>query len=238
MMLAGCDVDSVVDSRAHVRILAVHHGTPDPAGDYPDYGADEKPRIFTNDQGWEITLFESYFVLTGVAVGRCGGGNERWQTFDMHFGTWAENVRDEDLSPRAIASADLPGAHYCDMQVLYGPFEDTTVAESPDTAGVVGHSAYVQGQAVRDGSDPIAFEVAIPDEILVELDLGAMSPEGDPLRIEGSENLQTDIVVAKTYDRVFDGVDFSNFSDADLRQRLTRFLRSETHLWQREERLP
>ena len=72
----------------------------------------------------------------------------------------------------------------------------------------------------------VPFEVEVASASDVHLDLAA-GPDG-PLNISGNEPFPVELTVSKTYDRLFDGVDFSDFSEEDRAANAVAILELET----------
>ena len=110
---SACDV--LDEGGATVFVFSTHHATPE-NGVFPERGDDDKPRQFLSDEGWEITLLESYVTVSAVSLVRCDNTE---YPLDMFWGPCPEDLRDRDLETLTVAGNKLPSADYCKLLVQY-----------------------------------------------------------------------------------------------------------------------
>ena len=89
-----------------------------------------------------------------------------------------------------------------------------------DESEVDGLTVYLEGVAER-GDERVPFEIAVEGQADVFVDLGS-------LRISGEEPFPVEVTVTKTYDRFFDGVDFSDFDHDEVATNAFAILELET----------
>lgn len=224
--LTACGLlDSLEDDGSLVNMYVSHHATPRD-GEFPDYGMEEAPRRFTNDQGWEITLAEAYVTVSAVQVMQCAGGAT---LVDLYWGPCAEDfIRISDGNPLGIGAAQVPAANYCQVAVLFGPFDFQVAAghEIPDNELVDGTTVYLRGQATK-GEESVNFEWSTSKTLEVYLDISTLE-NGGPVVISHDENFPQDLTIGKPYDAFFEGIDFANYSDADLEAAVVSSLELDT----------
>ena len=216
--LGACSLlDGLEDDGSLVNVFVSHHATPRD-GEFPNYGTEENPRVFTNDQGWEITLAEAYVTIIGVDVVACSGNATN---VDLYWGPCAEDfIKTQDANVVGVGGVQVGAANYCGMTVGFGPFdfeaaEDGDSAhELPDNELVDGTTVYLRGVAEKDG-EMVQFEWSTSKTIIVPLDISTLEA-GGPVKIKHNENFPKDLTIGKTYDTFFSGIDFANYTDADL----------------------
>jgi hypothetical protein len=228
--LGACGLlDSLEDDGALVNMFVSHHATPSD-GEFPNYGVEEAPRRFTNDQGWEITLAEAYVTVSAVQVMKCAGGAT---LIDLYWGPCAEDfIRVSDTNPVGIGGAQVPAANYCQIGVLFGPF-DFVAAQTgdqthdvPDNELVDGTSVYLRGQASK-GEETVNFEWSTSKTLEVYLDISTIE-NGGPVVIKHDEDFPQDLTIGKPYDAFFEGIDFADYSDKDLEATVLSSLEFDT----------
>jgi hypothetical protein len=232
---AGCGaLDSLENGGSTVFVFSTHHATPD-LGTFPFRGGDQMPRVFDTDQGWTVTLLESYVTLSAVTLVRC---NDDFDELTMFWGPCPEDLREEDLETLSVAGKRVSPGDFCGLEVEYGPYmtpviDDSAEAEStrhqtPDNESVTGATVYLRGAAQMDDETPIQFELRATESGVAYLDLGDIEGPGDPLTVDHEEDFPPELTVSKTYDRFFDGIDFNVWDPAELEGRLVDILIDES----------
>lgn len=230
----GCGaLEPLEDDGAQLHVFAAHHATPE-GGRFPARGENEKPRVFTTDEGWEVTLLEPYVTIIDVAAYDCYGGGD---TLEMYWGPCAEDMRQADLDPITVAGLHLPSGEYCAISVHYGPYNpgpkqspDEVRHPQPTNADVFGSSIYLRGAAEKEGHDQVQFELRVTGSRWVELDISGIEG-GSPMAVEHKESFPKELTVAKSYDRFFDGIDFSSFDQDEVEDGLMDTLEDETRVF-------
>lgn len=197
-----------------ISVMAVHSGTPDEIGTYPDYLMGDGTKIFQNDLGFTITLekggisWEHLHLISEGDDEDCETGHDA----DLEL-MYVENLLENDLESVVLATDFVADVAYCQYEIHFGPEneESSGLDEFPE---MVSHTVYVSGTWVHDGESG-AFEIAVDDEIEIE---------GAFIASEGGENSMS-VTFGTYYDRFFDGIDFSE-SDAALQEELTENLRN------------
>ncbi len=228
--LGACALlESLEDDGSLVNIFVSHHATPRD-GDFPDYGFEQAPRIFDNDQGWTVTLAEAYVTVTGVQVQACSG---RATNVDLYWGPCAEDfIGTQDTNVVGIGGVQVGAGNYCALNVLYGPFDfavaqgGDTAHELPDNDMVDGTTVYLRGKAEK-GEESVQFEWSTQEQLVVALDISTLEA-GGPVNIAHDEAFPKDLTIGKSYDRFFEGIDFANYSQADLRAAVISSLEFDT----------
>lgn len=218
MFLSGCNAfNRFEDGGATVFVFATHHATPEDGG-FPGRGEDNSPRIFDNTEGWQVTLVEGYVTISSVTLISCSGAE---YPLDMFWGPCPEDLRDEDLATLTVAGTRVPEGNYCTVRVDYSAYQTPVIDESmeetrhetPASDNVEGATIYLRGLAnPPDGSDGVPFELVSDAPLSVNLDLTNIEGPGRPLNIAHREDFPKELLVSKTYDRFFDGVDFANLT--------------------------
>ncbi|MEM6289985.1 MAG: hypothetical protein AAGA54_01930 [Myxococcota bacterium] len=227
LFAGGCDlIDAFTDpGETLVTVFANHHATPE-NGAVPDRGGAGEVRVFDTDEGWTINLTEGVITTRGVTLHGCNGSQTE---VDMYFGAHAEDLCSADLDRRTVGGVELSAQDICGMTVHYGAFAaDTDEAPATMEAGRVdGSTVFLAGFAEKNG-EVVEFEVHTPAAIDVFEDFSD-SPRG-PVRIKGDEPFPVELTVTKTYDRFFDGVDFTALDADDLGRQAEAILELETRV--------
>ena len=222
LLVGGCDLIDALSPAGDtlITVFATHRATPEDGAVVPDRGGDGELRVFDNDEGWTIHLTAGLVATTGVTLQRCDGQEA---ALDLYFGTLAEDLRSADLERRTLGGAEVGAGSYCGMTVHYGAFsaDSDDAPTDMDAEELDGLTVYLGGVAER-GEERVPFEIAAQGALDVFVDLGA-------LHITGDEPFPVEVTVTKTYDRFFDGVDFSNFDQEDLEANAFAILELETH---------
>ncbi len=226
--VGGCDpqswFDDVQDDRQFVDVLVTHHATPE-NGTFPDRGGDGEMRVFTTDEGWQIQLLEAIVVTSSTTLHQC---DDDPIAIDTYWGALPEDISQRDLDALTLGSTSVESAEFCGLTVHYGPYVPGADAAPRSNVAIDGATIYMKGGASKDGV-VVEFEVRVAEAIDVELDLSRIS-HGGPLSVEGSQSFPTELTVAKTYDRLFDGIDFSDVAQADLDAHVLAMLAVETRV--------
>jgi hypothetical protein len=212
----GCELDWASD--ATVRFFATHAGTPGADG-YPDYGDHETTRVFVTDLGWQIALTEVFITTAEVRFVHCD--EPTGTPIDMFWGPCPENfVATDDLESVPLGAVTVDDGSYCDIDVVFGPFVPPADGDEHIAVGnpmIEGNTFVVNGVA-RRGEGPtleeFPFSIVSDVEVTAILDIGTLD-DGGPLVLE-KENFPRDLTLIKTYDRFFDGIDFSTVTEAEL----------------------
>ncbi len=226
----GCD--RLEGNGALVNVFATHHATPED-GRFPFRGEDDQPRIFAGEDGWQITLTESYVTIASVTLVSCNGSRH---DLKMYWGPCPEDLRTEDLGTLTVAGLKVPPGDYCNLEVEYAPYEMPVIDEDaqtrhdvPENEEVDGVTIFLAGVATR-GEDSVPFVLKNGEGFTVDLDLTAPEGPGAPMRVRPSENFPKELTISKTYDRFFDGVDFSAFDEAAIEASLDDILADQTRV--------
>jgi hypothetical protein len=229
--LAGCD--ALEPGGALMYVFSTHHATPED-GSFPDRGEEDQPRVFDNDEGWTVTMLESYITIDSITIVGCDGHG---YPLNMFWGPCPEDLRDKDLERLTVAGRKLPPGDYCGLQVDYGPYRMPVIDEDADTRHVVpqneavdGTTVYYRGGARRgEDGEPVEFELRGEAGRVLELDLSE-AEDGHPVRIDHEEDFPKELTISKTYDRFFDGVDFDELDEGDLERSLDDVLEDQTRV--------
>jgi len=217
LLAGGCGLDFITAKSTIVQVVSTHHGTADEDGEYPDLGTGNS-RLFETDEGWSIHLTRGYITTTKVVLEDCDG---LIADVELTSGHVAEDLTKEDRQKSVLGSLSVPAVDICGLTVDYGRFDpDESEQNRPDE--VEGTSVYLEFTAI-DGETRLPFEVSVTKTIKAELDMSTMS-DGAPFRISGTEAFPVELVIAKTYDRFFDGIDFRSVTEEDLEEQLAAAL--------------
>ena len=227
-MVGGC----AAPQSTLLYVFSTHHATPED-GAFPERGLDEQPRIFDNDEGWTVTLVESYVTIERITLVSCGGAATG---LNMFWGPCPEDLRVADLQVLTVAGNKVDPDDYCQLVVDYGhyrmpeidPASTDTRHQVPENEAVDGTTVYLRGGASQNPEDPLVeFELRGTKTQSVALDLSTVD-EGGPLRVDPEEAFPIELTISKTYDRFFDGIDFDAYDPDDLEDDLDGILEDET----------
>lgn len=229
-LMGGCDfIEAFKDDGGLVNVYTTHHATPE-AGAFPDRGGADKPRLFQNDEGWDIVLTHAYVTTVGASLLHCDGSE---MAVELYWGQLPESLAARDLQLEGVGGVQVPPGEYCGVAVEYGPYQPGIIEEGdhdpPSTDRLDDATVYMRGSAQKDGVH-IQFEYALADDAEVDLDMTHIM-NGRPLRIADREPFPLDLTVSKTYDRFFDGLDFNDPTALDILQEQTLYvLEDETRI--------
>lgn len=224
--LSGCAlIEALEEGGGLVNVFTAHHGTPGQDG-FPDNGSVDEPRVFETDEGWTILLSEGYVTTAAVDLIRCDGHPE---AVEMYWGPCAEDlIRDPDIDGRGMGGVNVDKGSYCTARVLFDAynFDEELLEHQPPNMIMDGATAYFRGRAER-GADVVDFEWADDFRQVIDLDLSTVD-NGGPLYVEADAANPTQLTLGKAYDRFFDGIDFNNYSDEDIRESVRNGLRDHS----------
>jgi len=225
----GCDASLLGlggGDTALVQVLVTHHGTAED-GKFPDHRSGLGDQKFETDEGWTITLTDAHIVTAQVAVMGCDGTQIE---LERYWGALPEDIRSDDLRLFTFGGVEVDAGNYCGAVVTYGPYAaptkaDRAASEIPDVDDdLVGATVNIVGHAEL-GDVLIPFEIRSSERLVVEAPL----PDGG-LEVSGDEPFPVELTVAKTYDRMFDGIDFAEITPEDLDNTVLALLSAETRL--------
>ena len=227
-----------------VTVFATHHASPE-NNSFPDRGADMAPRIFEGEDGWEITLAETYVTIAATTLVSCGGSE---QELRMFWGPCPEDLRGEDLGILTVSGLKVPPGDYCELRVRYAPYVNPVVDDETETRHVVpandeveGSTVFIRGIAKRGEDESVPFQLETDAEFTVSVDLSEIEGEGNPLTISKGQNFPKELTISKTYDRFFDGVDWATFDEAaaeELEDNIEDVLDDQTRVAEGQRILP
>jgi hypothetical protein len=223
---SGCDLLESLDGDGTtvVQLFTTHHATPED-GEMPNRGEAGEYRIFETDEGWSVTLMSGYITTSGVTLHSCDGETE---AVDLFWGDLAEDLNESDLDLSSLGSVEVGPTEFCQATVHYSPFVESAPEIMPRYAEVQGATVFLTGLATKD-DQRVEFEIRATGSVDVNLDLRPNNG-GRPLRITGDENFPIEITLSKTYDRFFDGIDFSGMQDLDMNEQALAVLEFETRV--------
>ncbi len=229
VMGAGCDLLEAFGNEGStvVQLMVTHHATPQD-GMFPDLaGNNGEHRTFDTDEGWTILLTAAYVTTSHASLTGCNGTEV---DFDAFYGQLPENMGHADLDLLSFASVEVEASSYCGMTVEYSPFVSTERMHDMGEHGddLQGNTYFLRGLAEKDGVS-VPFEFSGNDAIVVDLDLSQVM-NGRPLTIKADEPFPVELTLSKTYDRLFDGVDFDEFDQADVDANIVAMLDLETRI--------
>jgi hypothetical protein len=216
--------DDVQHDRTLVDVMVTHHATPE-NGSFPDRGGDGEMRVFLTDEGWEIQLLEAIVVTSATTLHECESDSV---DLDMYWGAVPEDFSQRDLDALTLGSAQVESAVFCGLTVHYGPYLPGDDAAPRSNEAIDGATVHMKGGATKDGVT-VPFEVRVTEAVAVDLDLSLID-HGAPLKVEGTQDFPTELTVAKTYDRFFDGIDFTSVAQEDLNAHVLAVLTLETRV--------
>ena len=164
------------------------------------------------------------------------GCNDSEHPLNMFWGPCPEDLKDQDLATLTVAGNRADEGDYCGLRVTYAPYEtpvvdeehDETRHETPNNPAVQGATVYLRGGAQLGDGEFTQFELTTSETIVVDLSLEDIEGDGRPLNVAHREDFPKELLVSKTYDRFFDGVDFAAFDAAALQATLPQILHDQT----------
>jgi hypothetical protein len=235
-MSSGCGalIDLIDgDSAATVRMFATHAGTPGPDG-FPHYGDSITTRVFTNDLGWQLSLSETYVTTAEVRLVRCGA--DVGAAIDMFWGSWAEDfISVDDRESVSLGAITVKDGQYCRLDVTFAPYVpsgDRTGRSNPANPMIIGNTLLIKGVARRGAGDDLE---EVPFELLSDTTISArvsiaQIEAGGPMTLS-DENFARDLIILKTYDTFFEGVDFATATNADIEAAVLAALEYDTRVY-------
>lgn len=228
-LLGACDLADLIDNPegAHtlVSVSITHHATPED-GSFPDRGGEGEMRTFDTDEGWSISLVAAFVTTQAVDLGRCDGDEI---ALDMYHGPLAEDFTSRDLELLTVGGVEVRAAEFCAVNVTYGPYPTSASTQSLEPL-IAGATFYLRGAATKNGV-VVPFEVRSARTLHATLDVSQLD-DGAPLSVDGGEDFPIELALSKTYDRVFDGIDFASATDADLEAQVAASLELESRVAQ------
>jgi hypothetical protein len=233
MPIVGCNAfDRFEDGGATVFVFATHHATPE-NGAFPGRGEEDMPRVFDTDDDWTVTMLEGYVTISAVTLVGCNGSERE---LNMFWGPCPEDLKDQDLATLTVAGNRANEGDYCTLRVTYAPYQtpvidedhDETRHETPSNPEVQGATIYLRGGAQLGDGEFTQFELMSSETVVVELPLDDIEGEDRPLNVAHREDFPKELLVSKTYDRFFDGIDFASFDAAAVEALLPQILRAQT----------
>jgi hypothetical protein len=229
---SGCDLIEAIGGGGKgttlVQLLVTHHATPQD-GTFPSLSVGEAA-TFETDEGWTVSLRTAYITTASATLHECGG---EAVAFDVFNGPLPEDMNDEDLDLLTFAGVEVEANSFCGMTVEYGPFvaddETARAYEMGEDANKIRNATYYFEGVARRGDVSVTFELTGNDTAVTDLDISTIM-NGGPLRISADEAFPVDLTLSKTYDRFFDGVDFSSFSEEDMDANIMAVLELETRV--------
>lgn len=237
-ILLGASLSTACDGKSILTVInAAHHGTR-VDGKLPDLGDTDKARVFVNDQGWTVTLSAGFVVTAFAQLETCDG-----ETIEVGtpFGPYPEYWSEQDKNVTDFGFADLPEATYCKLILEYGRYQSSVAGMAEDTpfpvkdvTEVEGRTVLLAGYAEKDdgmgGSITHNFVLESDQTIRVPLDLSKISPSGGAFTITGDENATPNLTILKTYDALFQGVDFASLDTDAFNKALPERLIANTSI--------
>lgn len=229
---AGCDLIEAIKGEANgttlVQLMVTHHATPE-NGSFPSVSVGEAV-TFETDEGWTVSLRTAYLTTASASLHECSGGEVEVEAF---HGPLPEDINDEDLDLLTFGSVEVEESSFCGMTVEYGPFvaddETARAFEMGEDASKVRNATYYFEGVASKGDVRVDFEFTGNGRATADLDLSTVM-NGGPVRISAEEAFPVDLTLSKTYDRFFDGVDFSSFDAADVNANIMAVLELESRV--------
>ena len=227
---AGCELfDALQDESSLILVSATHHGTPED-GAFPNHG-DFDSRTYQTDLGWTVHVSEAHLTISEVTLQNCHGEP---LAVEFHYGQFPEDLNEPDLQAKSLGSADAPATTYCAVAVTYSPYRDVedkdVSTHRPNTDQILDSTLYLRGVATT-GDERFPFEVRSNRRVEVLIDISALS-NGRPFKVTGDESFPPELLLSKTYDRFFDGVDFRLMDAEDLEEQVWAVIDLETRVSQ------
>lgn len=229
---SGCDLIEAFQNGGKgttlVQLMVTHHATPQD-GTFPSLSVGDAA-TFETDEGWTVSLRTAYITTVSAELHECGGGSV---AFDAFHGPLPEDINEEDLDLLTFGGVEVEANSFCGMTVEYGPFvaddETARAYDMGEDASKIRNATYYFEGVARKGDVAVDFELTGNDSVAADLDISTIM-NGGPLTISAEEAFPVDLTLSKTYDRFFDGVDFSSFDSADMDANIMAVLELETRV--------
>lgn len=229
---SGCDLIEAFQNGGKgttlVQLMVTHHATPQD-GTFPSLSVGDAA-TFDTDEGWTVSLRTAYITTVHAELHECGG---EAVAFDAFHGPLPEDINDEDLDLLTFAGVEVEANSFCSMTVEYGPFvaddETARAYDMGEDANKIRNATYYFEGVARKGDVSVNFELTGNGTASADLDISTIM-NGGPLEITADEAFPVDLTLSKTYDRFFDGVDFSSFSEDDVNANIMAVLELETRV--------
>lgn len=201
------DIGDLADDGSVLSAFSTHHATPQ-NGAFPER---DGPPKFINNMGWEVLLDDAYITTVGLTLHSCSGAERR--DVDMYWGALPEDLNLQDLETHPMGGVKLSSGDWCGVTVHYGPFMPggTEDYQMPNPEAI-GTSLWVHGLATK-GDEMLEFYVSVSEPLDVLIPLTDIS-SGNPLEVTNGNN--PDMTISKSYDRLFEDVDFAAASQEEL----------------------
>jgi len=227
---AGCDLIDAFknEDTTLVQLMVTHHATPQD-GTFPSLSVGDAA-TFETDEGWTVSLRSAYITTADATLHSCSGSSVEFESFR---GPLPEDINGEDLDLLTFAGVEVEAGSFCGMTVEYGPFvaDDETARDYQmgDDANKIRNATYYFEGVAHKGDVAVDFELTGDGTVAVDLDLSTIM-NGGALRISAEEPFPVDLTLSKTYDRFFDGVDFSTSDSDDMNANIMAVLELETRI--------
>jgi hypothetical protein len=209
--LPGCEflenLQDIDDDGSILSAFAAHHATPKDGAFPPRNG----PPQFITDQGWDVLLADAYITTTGLTMHACNDASKA--SLEMYWGALPEDLNLQDLETQPMGGVLLSSGDWCGVTVHYGPFMPGGADDyqMPDP-NAIGTSVYIRGLATKDDQS-VEFTVSIPEPMDVLIPLTDIA-SGSPLKV--TDQNEPDMTISKSYDKLFDGIDFATASQQEI----------------------
>lgn len=233
--VCACNGESLVDNTdlsetEFTKILSVNftHHSEKVSGEYVDLDLNQDgTRVFTNNQGIQITIEQAYLSLQSLAITDIGN-EDCEEDFISAFVqvtvplNHIEDILSDDATPVEIAKSFIPDKTYCKFVLkasaqAYGTgAEFADLSDFPDAEG---YSVFISGTY---GENATPFFVGVTEDLSIAGVFSAMEDNAiitHPIHFEAG---QTDAAVTfgTIYETWLDDVDFSEGNDA-IRETVT-----------------
>lgn len=214
----GCSASSTDGVAISVVIEAP--STALPAGD---------DRVIVTDLGYRVTLTRAYLSTGSVEILACGVRTSWRDIFirDAHAHTTGSPTTlgipavESLLAPSghllAVGALRPPSGSYCRIRQTITAADEDAVGLSADVP-MVGKSLLVEGMYERGGEASTFFIVSSAISVDVETSVARTELSARGVRV-------AQLVLTKTGDRWFDGIDFALSTETDLEPRLLQNIR-------------
>jgi len=209
---SGCELFDQ-SSSVDLNMFVAHHPRRSVDGPYPEFGFDEKPRTWVNDQGWEINMTEGYIVMTAASLIGCDGVE---YPIDLDFGPVPEYINSTDLDVTIAGGVEIEEGDYCDVSVEFGPYRAETAMAAPNGAHEIptgrdleGVTIFLAGRAIKDD---VSVDFALISGESSSTTMKIREGDGTPATFDVESGVGSfKVTIGKTYDRFFDGIDFATY---------------------------
>lgn len=241
VFLASCSGSSLVEQinsaatalesvTKTLSLITIRHGTPDSAGNYPEYDQENGTKVFENSEGIQITIdkvyisWKSFELISEGDDEECEAGNDALISLDL-----IEDFMQTDLEEFTIISDSIVDTSFCQYEITISD-DNASFENIEDYPEIEGLAIFISG-TYESGLATESFEVEIAGEFTKTANFQTKDDDGNkidhPFHFHEEED-SGEVMIGNKYDKWFDGVDFTESSE-DLADKVKSNFLSSMH---------